>query len=272
MTPTRFAATFARLRHAGAPGLFPYLTAGFPDLATSRALADAALDAGADGFEIGVPFSDPLADGATLQRANARALQAGASLDTAFALARHIRARDAAIPLALMSYYNPVLRRGDAAFAAALAEVGADGAIIPDLPAEESDPLGACLAAHRLDLVQMLAPTTPEPRLARVAASARGFLYCVALVGVTGARQDVAATLGPFLERIRRVTATPLVVGFGIARPEHARSVAALGADGVIVGSALADVIERAHDPVAAARTYLAELKDALRQPAAASG
>lgn len=272
MTPTRFAATFARLRQEGAPGLFPYLTAGFPDLAASRALADAALEAGADGFEIGVPFSDPLADGATLQRANARALEAGASLDTAFALARYIRARAPAVPVALMSYYNPVLRRGDAAFAAALAEAGADGAIIPDLPAEESDALGGCLAARGLDLVQMLAPTTPEARLAQVAARARGFLYCVALVGVTGARQDVAAALGPFLERIRRVTTTPLVVGFGIARPEHARSVAALGADGVIVGSALADVIERADEPVSAVRAYLVEMKDALRPPAAVSG
>ena len=260
---SRFTATFERLKATNACGLFPYLTAGFPDIESNRLLAEAALAAGADGFEIGVPFSDPLADGATLQRANVRALAAGATLDTALELARFIRARSPDTPVALMTYYNPVLHVGDAQFAEALVAAGADGAIVPDLPVEEAQSLHGALAARNLDLVGMVAPTSPDPRIRRIVAMARGFIYCVALAGVTGARQDVSASLGGFLGRIREVTSLPLVVGFGIARPEHVRSVAALGADGVIVGSALADLVERAADPVEAARTYLVEMKAA---------
>ncbi|MBI2755806.1 MAG: tryptophan synthase subunit alpha [Chloroflexi bacterium] len=260
---TRFTSTFERLRADGVCGLFPYLTAGYPDRATSRDLALAALEAGADGFEIGVPFSDPLADGATLQRANARALEGGATLDTALELAQYIRARAPDAPLALMTYSNPLLRRGETGFARALAAAGADGAIVPDLPGEESASLGAALAAEGMDLVQMLAPTSPDIRLARVGALARGFVYCVALVGVTGARDQVAGDLGPFLARVRAVTSTPLVVGFGISRPEHVHAVAAAGADGVIVASALVDLLERSGNDLQAARIYLTEMKAA---------
>ncbi len=266
---TRLAATFRRLRAERACGLFPYLTAGFPDVATSRALAEAALAADVDGFEIGVPFSDPMADGATLQRASALALGLGASLDTALDLAQFIRDRSPSIPVTLMSYYNPLLARGEAQFARDLAAVGGDAAIVPDLPAEEAAPFARALATEGLDLALMLAPTSPDERVHRVSARARGFIYCVALVGVTGARQELSDALGRFLERVRAAAELPLVVGFGIARPEHVRSVAALGADGVIVASALADLVERSAEPVAAARAYLEAMKAATRYPAA---
>jgi tryptophan synthase alpha chain len=259
----RFLQTFARLRAEGACGLFPYLTAGFPDVPTSAALAAAALDAGADGFEIGVPFSDPLADGATLQRANARALDGGATLDTALDLARLIRARSPETPVALMSYYNPLRQRGDAQLAADLATADADAAIVADLPPEESTLLRNALQTHGLGLVPFLAPTSPATRIAAVGALDPLFIYCVALVGVTGARQDISAALGDFLARVRAVSAAPLVVGFGISQPDHVRRAARAGAAGVIVASALTDLVERSDDPIGAARTYLGEMKQA---------
>lgn len=262
---TRLEATFERLRGEGALGLFPYVTAGYPDLATCRDLLDAALEAGADGFEIGVPFSDPLADGATMQRTNARALAAGASLDTALELTAHVRARSAAAGVALMSYYNPLLQRGLGAFARQLREAGGDGVIVPDLPAEEAAPLDAALRVEGLDFIQMLAPTSSPDRVGRAASFARGFIYCVALAGVTGARQELGGELGPFLGRVRGATPVPLVVGFGISRPEHVRAVAELGGDGVIVASALADLVEGSDEPVRAAHAYLAEMKGATR-------
>ena len=260
---SRLERTFARLRAEGACGLFPYLAAGFPDQATSRALAEAALEAGADGFEIGVPFSDPLADGATMQRANARALAGGATLETALELAGLIRARSPETPAVLMSYYNPVRQRGDDAFAADLAAVGADGVIVPDLPLEEAADLHAALSSRQLSLVPMVAPTSPEKRVRAMAALQPAFVYCVALVGVTGARQDLSTALGDLLGRVRAVTSAPLVVGFGISRPQHVRDAARVGGAGVIVASALTDLVERSDDPATATREYLREMKQA---------
>jgi tryptophan synthase alpha chain len=257
----RFAQTFERLRSQGECGLFPYVMAGFPDVATSQALAEAALDAGADGFEVAVPFSDPLADGTTMQRVNARALEQGASLDTALALVAAIRRRSAETPIALMSYYNPLRQRGDERVARELASAQADAVIVPDMPAEESADLQTALRALGLGLAPLLAPTSTPRRIQAVAALDPAFIYCVALVGVTGARSDLSDALGDFLGRVRAETPTPLVVGFGISRPEHVRRVARLGAAGVIVASALVDLIEHAPDPVAAARDYLREMK-----------
>jgi tryptophan synthase alpha chain len=259
----RFQRTFERLKQQGACGLFPYLTAGFPDVATSYALAEAALAAGADGFEIGVPFSDPLADGATQQRANARALAGGATLDTALELVRVIRRRSPETPIALMSYYNPLRQRGDQRVAADLASAQADGVIVPDLPPEESVALRDSLKSQGLGLVPFLAPTSPATRIAAVAALDPVWIYCVALVGVTGARQSISETLGDFLGHVRAATAAPLVVGFGISQADHVRRAARSGADGVIVASALTDLVERSPQPIEAARSYLAELKQA---------
>jgi tryptophan synthase alpha chain len=259
----RFRQTFERLRARGECGLFPYVMAGFPDVATSHALAEAALDAGADGFEIAVPFSDPLADGTTMQRVNARAIDVlgGAGLDSALDLVRRIRARSPETPVALMSYYNPLRQRGDARVARELAAAQADAVIVPDLPAEETPELQAALLDNALGLAPLLAPTSTARRIQAVVALEPAFIYCVALVGVTGARSNVSDTLGDFLGRVRAETPIPLVVGFGISRPEHVRRVARLGADGAIVASALVDLIENAPNPVEAARDYLREMK-----------
>jgi tryptophan synthase alpha chain len=257
----RFTRTFERLQQDAACGLFPYLMAGFPDVDTSHLLADAALQAGADGFEIAVPFSDPLADGATMQRVNSRALAGGAGLDAALDLVRAVRRRSPETPLALMSYYNPLRQRGDEKIALQLAEAEADAVIVPDVPAEEVAELHAALRANGLGLAPLLAPTSPAARIRAVAALEPVFIYCVALVGVTGARQDLSATLGEFLQRVRAETPAPLVVGFGISRPEHVQRVAQLGASGAIVASALVDLIDGSDEPVAAARDYLREMK-----------
>ncbi|MDQ6674761.1 MAG: tryptophan synthase subunit alpha [Chloroflexota bacterium] len=258
---SRTSRTFERLREERRCGLFPFLVAGFPDVATSHALAEAALDAGADGFEIGVPFSDPLADGATHQRIYARALAGGATLDTALDLARTIRRRSPDTPVALMSYYNPLRQRGDVRLAAQLAEIEVDAAIVPDLPPEEADEFRSALLAHGLGLVPLLAPTSLEARIRAVAALDPLWIYCVALVGVTGARQNLSTDLAAFLDRVRAATSAPLVVGFGISQPDHVQRVARLGAAGAIVGSALSDLVERSDDPVTAVRGYLGEMK-----------
>lgn len=268
----RFADTFARLREAGSMGLLPYLMAGYPDVSTTEALADAALDVGADGFEIGVPFSDPLADGATMQRVNARALEGGATLESAFNLARHIRARSAETPIALMTYFNPVRQRGEQRFADDLRAAGGDAAIVPDLPPEEAADLVSALRERDLALVPFLAPTSGDARIRAVADLAPPFVYCVALVGVTGARTDLSAQLASFLARVKSVTDAPLVVGFGISQPSHVRRVGELGAAGAIVASALIDLIDTQTEPVAAARAYLAEMKSATHRADALVG
>lgn len=257
----RFTRRFERLGRDDACGLFPYLMGGFPDVETSSALADAALEAGADGFEIAVPFSDPLADGATMQRVNTRALAGGANLDTALDLVRAVRGRSPETPIALMSYYNPLRQRGDLQLARDLAQAGGDAVIVPDVPAEEVAELHAALLANGLGIVPLLAPTSPQARIRAVALLEPVFIYCVALVGVTGARQDMSSALGEFLARVRAETSAPLVVGFGISSPEHIHRVAQLGASGAIVASALVDLIDRSEDPIAAAREYLREMK-----------
>ncbi len=261
----RFTRRLGQLRDDGACGLFPYLTAGYPDKATCQALAEVALDAGADGFEIGVPFSDPLADGATLQRANARALEGGATLDSALDLAEFVRQRSPHTPVVLMSYYNPIHQRGLRHFAEDLERVQADGVIVPDLPPEEAEATGlfTALRERGLSLIPMLAPTSPITRVRAVAALDPPFIYCVALVGVTGARQDLSNSLNQFLGRVRAETNAPLVVGFGVSQTQHVQQIAQLGAAGVIVASALADLVERSPEPIAAARTYLHAMKAA---------
>jgi tryptophan synthase alpha chain len=259
----RFRRTFTRLREEATCGLFPWLMAGFPNVAMSLQLAEVALDADADGFEIGVPFSDPLADGATMQRANARALEGGATLDTALELARVIRKAAPDVPIALMSYYNPLRQRGDNRVADELTAAEVDGLIVADLPPEEASELHAALQPRDIGLVPLLAPTSPVGRIRAVAALDPIFIYCVALVGVTGARQEMSAALPEFLARVRAETEAPRVIGFGISQPEHVRRVAELGADGAIVASALADLIERAEDPITGAGAYLRELKRA---------
>jgi tryptophan synthase alpha chain len=224
--------------------LFPYLTAGFPDQQQSGELLKALIRAGADGLEIGIPFSDPMADGLTLQRANQQALEHGASTLTALHLAALARQTSDSVAVMLMSYYNPVLAFGEKAFCEAASKAGADGIIVPDLPPEESGGLRSACVEAGLAYIYVLSPNSTRARIELVAGLAGGFIYCVALVGVTGARSELSSELDDFLARVREATSVPLVVGFGISRPEHVRGL--LGkADGVIVASALADLIER---------------------------
>ena len=261
----RLDATFDRLRADRELGLFPYLTTGFPDSNACGELLERIAAAGADGIELGVPFSDPLADGATLQRVGSLALEQGASIEMAFELLRAFRRRRS-IPVVLMSYYNPLLAYGTERLARDGVEAGLDGLIVPDLPLEEIGPLAGVCDRAGLHLAAFLAPTSTDQRIEATAALARGFIYCVALVGVTGARQALADELPRFLARVRAKCRQPLVVGFGISRPEHVAAMAGR-ADGVIVASALADLVEATAPAqrAEAVERYVRELKDATR-------
>jgi tryptophan synthase alpha chain len=261
--PNRIDATFAELRRAGRVGLFPYLTAGFPALDATERLTLAAVEAGADGLELGIPFSDPLADGATLQHASEVALTNGASLAWALGLTRRLRAR-VDVPLILMTYYNPVHRYGIRRFVADALAAGADGAIIPDLPSGEAADLVAAAESQGLYVIQMVAPTTPPERLAEVGRTARGFVYCVSLLGTTGARAQLSDRLPRFMADVRAHVAQPLLIGFGIARPEHIVAVRPY-ADAVVVASAIADLLGATPSDrwESALRSYVADLRQA---------
>lgn len=234
---SRIAETFARLRAEGRVALMPYLTVGFPERDSTLTAVPAMEAAGASLFELGVPFSDPLADGATVQRSTQRALANGITLADCIATVAALRERGVQAPLLLMGYYNPLLRFGVERACRELAAAGGDGWIIPDMPPEEAGELQTAATAHGLDLIMMVAPTTPDERIAQIVARASGFIYVVSLTGTTGARQNIAAGLSQLLARVRRHTDLPLVVGFGISRPEHVAEVARI-ADGAIVGSA----------------------------------
>jgi len=222
----------------------PYLTCGDPDLATSARLLDALAEAGADVIELGVPFSDPVADGPTIQRASERALASGASLAAVLDLAREFRRRHGTA-LVLFTYFNPVHRYGVRALARDAAAAGVDGVLVPDLSLEESRPVREALAVEKIDLVLLAAPNTPGARLAKLARATRGFLYCVSLLGVTGARDALPPDLAEFLGRAREAARVPVALGFGVSTPAHASAVAEL-ADGVVVGSALVREVEAA--------------------------
>jgi tryptophan synthase alpha chain len=266
---SRIAETFARLRGEGRVALMPYLTVGFPERASTLDLVPALEAAGASLFELGMPFSDPLADGATIQRATQRALENGVNLAGCIETVATLRARGVAAPMLLMGYYNPLLRYGVARACADLAAAGGDGWIIPDMPPEEAHELQAAAAAHGLDLIMMVAPTTPDARIAQIAARASGFIYVVSLTGVTGARASMAANLSSILDRVRRVSDLPLVVGFGISSAAHVADVARF-ADGAIVGSALIARLEAlpAADLVSGAVDFVADLLGGTVAPA----
>ncbi|MFQ5848268.1 MAG: tryptophan synthase subunit alpha [Candidatus Methylomirabilales bacterium] len=234
---------FQELRATRRKALIPFVTAGDPDLAATRELAWAFEEAGADLLEIGVPFSDPLADGATIQRASQRALQHGVTLKRAIGLVEEIRAKSR-MPMILMSYVNPILRMGVEEFAGRAADAGVDGIIIPDLPPEEAQELHYRCAACAVHTIFLAAPTSPETRLRRIVESSEGYIYYVSLRGVTGARASLEADLEGSLARLRRLTDKPIAVGFGISTAAQVSQVARL-ADGVIVGSAVVECIER---------------------------
>lgn len=247
---SRITTMFNTLHHARRVALMPYLTVGFPYRTSTLDLVPALEQAGASMIELGIPFSDPLADGATIQRASQRARSNGVTLAFCLETVAVLRARGVQIPLLLMGYYNVLLRYGIDRACHDLAQAGGDGWIIPDMPPEESDDLCTHAKAHQLDVILFVAPTTPDERIRHIAARASGFLYCVSLTGVTGSRDELSPTLGDFLARVRQRTNLPLVVGFGISTPAQVAHLAHL-ADGVIVGSALINHIDQApHDQI----------------------
>jgi tryptophan synthase alpha chain len=240
---TRLQSTFARLRDKRAPGLVTYIAAGDPDLDRTAGILRALDRAGADVLEVGVPFSDPLADGPVIQRATERALASGTTLSGVLDLLRELRT-DIAAPVVIFSYANPILRLGAEQFADRAREAGVDGVLVLDLPIEEADEFRTMLAGRGIDTILLLSPTTTDDRLRRAAALGSGFLYAISRLGVTGARAAVATGAREMVERIRRVSDLPVALGFGISRPDHVREVAQW-ADAAVVGSALVDVIAR---------------------------
>lgn len=235
---SRIAAVFSAQRGAA---FIPYVTVGYPDVAATMEVVPLLAKNGADMVELGIPFSDPLADGVTIQQASFRALENGVTPARCLEVARAVR-RQVEIPLIFMSYFNPLFSYGLEAFCAESARAGVDGLIVPDLPPEEAAPLEESAARHGLDLIYLLAPTSTEERIGQVARRSRGFIYLVSVTGVTGARETLPPELAEFVARVRKFTAKPLCVGFGIATPEQAAEVAKI-ADGVIIGSRLVQLM-----------------------------
>jgi tryptophan synthase alpha chain len=240
----RIAAAFDRARRDGRAALIPYVVAGYPHAEASLRAAIAAADAGADLLEIGLPYSDPLADGATLQRASSAALRAGATFDASLELVRRIASERPDLPIVPMGYANQVIGGGDgSAVARRLADAGASGVIVADLTPDEGSPFEAVARSADLAVVYLVAPTTPAARRAMIAQRTGGFLYCVSLVGVTGARASLPKTVARLVRDVKAVSPVPVAVGFGVSRPAHVRSLVKAGADGVIVASALVDTL-----------------------------
>ena len=270
---SRLEARFRALREQGRAALVPFVTAGDPDPDVTRRLLPRLVDAGADVIELGVPFSDPMADGPVIQRAGERALAAGMSLAGVLDIVRGFRAGDSATAVVLMGYLNPILAMGPERFARGAAAAGVDGVIVVDMPPEEGEPLLAALRQHGIDPVFLLSPTTSIERMRRIASEATGFLYYVSLKGITGAGHLDTAAVAEALAGVRAVSDLPVGVGFGIADADTARRVASV-ADAVVVGSAIVRRIEDALDEpelipdhVAA---FVAELRSAVDAAAAA--
>ncbi len=261
---SRLEATFTRLRARGERALVAYLMAGDPSLAETRRLVVEADRRGADVIELGVPFSDPLADGPVIQRAGTRALAAGTSLARVLEMVSTLRAQ-VHVPLVVMTYYNPVLAFGLKSFARTAADAGADGVIVPDLPWEECEPLRAETEPAGLDMIQFVAPTSTPTRVKTIARLSRGFIYVVSLTGVTGARRELPKDLDAQIRTLRLVTTKPVCVGFGVSTPEQVAAVGQI-ADGVAVGSAIVRTIEE-HTGTAALVDRVGDFIAALKQP-----
>ncbi len=248
----------------GRPALMPYFTLGYPDDETSLDVVAACAAAGADALELGIPFSDPLADGPTIQHSTQVALQHGMTTRRCLDAVAELRRRGVRVPLVLMGYLNPILAYGLDAFVADAARAGADGFIVPDLPPDEAGEMQAACRHHGLDLVFLLAPNSPPDRMRPVTEQSRGFVYLVSVTGVTGARERLPAHLEAFVRRVRAVTDKPLAVGFGISTPQQAAAVGRL-ADGVIVGSALIRAVEGSPRPAEAAAAFVQSMKTGMK-------
>jgi tryptophan synthase alpha chain len=267
MSPTRITKRFDELRRAGELGLVAYITAGDPSLEASLQIALALAEAGADVIELGVPFSDPVADGPVIQRASERALRGGTTPGGVIDLVKRLRAKTQ-VPLLLFSYYNPVLQMGLEKFASSAADAGADGALLTDITPEEAGEYHEAMRARGLDTVFLAAPTSPDARLKLIAEASSGFLYVISRTGVTGTKDTLAEELPALARRVRAATSLPIAVGFGISLPEHVSLLGGL-ADAAVVGSALVAEIEKAQSAEAAASAVAAKarlLKDAARK------
>jgi tryptophan synthase alpha chain len=256
--------TFDGLNREGRAALMPYYTLGYPNPETSLEVVLALSSAGADLIELGIPFSDPLADGPTIQASTQAALEQGTTVARCLELVGRARRQGVRQPLILMGYFNPILSYGLNRFVMDAVGAGADGLIVPDLPMEEAAELEALCRSHGCALVYLASPATTPARLEMLASRTAGFLYLVSLNGVTGARQTLPTDLGEFVERTRRATTIPLAVGFGISTPGQAAMVAQL-ADGVIIGSALINAVTNASDPVEGAAAFLMNIRASMQ-------
>ena len=269
-TPNRITATFDRLRRRGEPALIPYMMAGDPSLAETETLVPALERAGADLIELGVPFSDPIADGPVIQKAAERALRSGTTLRRILRTVTSLRTRTQ-VPLILMAYYNTILAMGERAFCHDAVQAGVDGVIVPDMPPEEADVLQEASQANGLCVIFLLAPTSTAERKAHVIERTDGFIYYVSMTGITGAKLRESDSIKRNVRALRKQARKPVAVGFGIATPDDARRIAAFS-DGVIVGSALVRTVEtRHHDPdfIQVVSRFTANLKAAVSHDAA---
>ena len=253
------------IRFAGKPGLVAYITAGDPDLKTTHEIVLAAIDAGADVIELGVPFSDPLADGPVIQRASERALKHNTSLSDVLALAADIRKARPAAGLIIFSYYNPILHYGLAKFCAAAEAAGIDGVLVTDMIVEEAAEYLALLEKHHLAPIFLAAPTSPDARLEKIAAVTKGFVYAISRTGITGTQAALASDAAQLVERLRRYTKLPIAVGFGVSNAEHFAAVGEF-ADAAVIGSAIVQIIEQSSPQDAP--SSIARFIEGLRAPA----
>lgn len=260
----RITAAFTQAQTRQTAALMPYFTLGYPDAATSLDIIEA-ISPYSDLLELGVPFSDPLADGPTVQHSTQVSLENGTTTADCLGMVRELRQRGVQTPIMLMGYYNPILAYGEANYVQDAAEVGVDGFIVPDLPPEEAEDLDNMTAEAGLSLIHFLAPTSNQQRIGRVTARARGFIYLVSVAGVTGARSQVQTDLSAFVNRVRAQTAVPLAVGFGISTPPQAAEVGQV-ADGVIVGSALINATDAGKDKPGTAVQFVKSLRDGLQK------
>ncbi|CAD7697475.1 unnamed protein product [Ostreobium quekettii] len=253
------------IKASGRKAFIPYLCAGDPDLATTSLALKQIDEAGADVIELGVPYSDPLADGPAIQSAATRALQSGTTLDAVFDMLRAL-APELQAPVIMFTYYNPILARGLDTFCRQLKDAGASGLLVPDLPLEETSEVREACAAAGLELVLLTTPTTPKDRMTEIARATQGFVYLVSVTGVTGVRDSVATGVEGLIDMLHNVTDKPVAVGFGISKQEHVQQVASWGAEGFIVGSALVRALGEASSPaegLAALKNLATELRAA---------
>lgn len=249
--------TFTRLKSQGKVAFIPYITAGDPDLSTTASALKVLDSCGADIIELGVPYSDPLADGPVIQAAATRSLARGTNLNAILAMLKEV-VPQLSCPIALFTYYNPILKRGTDKFMATIKDVGIHGLVVPDVPLEETGSLRRQASKNKIELVLLTTPTTPSDRMKAIVEASEGFVYLVSSVGVTGTRDSVSARVETLLKEIKEATSKPVAVGFGISKPEHVKQVAGWGADGVIVGSAMVKILGEAKSP----ENGLEELED----------